>query len=73
MWMEDAESCPKDNTSTHKSHAAMQTIPDLRFELFDHPLCSPDLVPSVFPQLIKGLKNGKCSLSKVVIEAVDQA
>ncbi|GFY25144.1 histone-lysine N-methyltransferase SETMAR [Trichonephila clavipes] len=44
----------QDNAQSHTSAVAMAKIPELRFELLDHPSYSPDLAPSnffLFPHL----------------------
>ena len=63
-----------DNAPAHKSVLAMGKLRDLRYELLEHPPCSPDLAPSdfcLFPKLKLLLAAHLFSPNQEVIAAVE--
>jgi histone-lysine N-methyltransferase SETMAR len=63
-----------DNSPDHKSVLEMRNLKDLYYELFKHPLYSPDLAPSdfcLFPKLKLFLAGQGCSSKQETIASVE--
>ena len=60
----------QDNAVCHKSIATMAKLHERHFELFPHPLCSPDLAPSdyyLFADLKRMLQGMRFGFNEEVI------
>jgi hypothetical protein len=63
-----------DNALAQRALATQKKLAYLGFQCFDHPSCSPDLVPSdhhLFPGLIKQLKGDHFSSEAQAIAAAE--
>ena len=64
----------QDNAPAHMSQVVMTAATDCKFEIFPHPLYSPDMVPSnfyLFPKLKSHLRGTQYISNEGVIEAVN--